>query len=35
MENLYNKKEVKKYVVKTENPYYDFTISTHHFEALL
>ena len=29
MENFYNKKEVKKYVVKTENPNYDL----HHFET--
>jgi hypothetical protein len=29
MENFYNKKEVKKYVVKTENPNYDL----HHFDT--
>ena len=29
MENFYNKKEVKKYVVKTENPNYDM----HHFDT--
>ena len=29
MENFYNKKEVKKYVIKTENPNYDM----HHFET--
>ena len=29
MENYYNKKEVKKYVVKTENPNYDL----HHFDT--
>ena len=28
MENFYEKREVKKYVVKTENPNYDL----HHFE---
>jgi len=29
MENYYNKKEVKKYVIKTENPNYDM----HHFDT--
>ena len=29
MENFYNKKEVKKYVIKTENPNYDM----HHFDT--
>jgi len=29
MENFYNKKEVKKYVIKTENPNYDL----HHFDT--
>ena len=29
MENFYNKKEVKEYVIKTENPNYDM----HHFDT--